>query len=117
MIAADPLTDGGGMTDIGVAPYRRTAPGRLEASWYTSRLGQRVAGTGTAMGEGAGDYCGQYQVTYVYSDGQVAGTCGLTIERNGVAYDLSWRREGRVTHQGVGIETPDGLAVGWRHFG
>lgn len=103
------------MMDIGVAHYRRTSPGRLEASWYTSRLGRRVAGTGTATGEGSGDYRGQYQVTYTYSDGQVAGTWGLTIERNGDAYDLSWRRDGQVTHQGVGIETPGGLAVGWRH--
>jgi hypothetical protein len=104
------------MVDIGVAFYRWQSPGCLQAT-HASRPGEEGVGTGIATGDPSEGYDGDYRITYVNPDGAVAGTWDLTIDRAGEVYLLSWRKEGRVTHHGVGIETPGGLSVGWRPCG
>jgi len=39
---------------------------------------------------------------------------GLDIQKDGDYYQLSWSNNGETSGSGVGMETADGLAVGYR---
>lgn len=102
------------MAYIGVGYYRQTAaPDALEATWTTALLFEKGLGTGMVKGDFANGYCGNHIVTYFLPDGSNAGTYDLLIEKSGAAYRLSWRKEGRVVFTGLGVETTDGLAIGF----
>ena len=103
------------MTDIGVGYYRKTStPGIFDATWTTSKLGSKGVGTGTVRGNQLKGFVGKYVVTYHLPDGSDAGTFDLVIEPTGAAFSLSWSKDGMALYTGVGIETPDGLAIGFR---
>ncbi|MBI5601800.1 MAG: hypothetical protein HY879_00435 [Deltaproteobacteria bacterium] len=103
------------MIDIGVVYYRMGATGNtIEATWYTSRLEKKETGRGTATGDTSNGFPGDYVVTYLYPDGSEAGTFDLKIEKTGPIYDLSYSKNGEILFVGVGVETSDGLAAGYR---
>lgn len=106
------------MMDIGVVYYRiGAAPNTIDAIWYTSRLEKKETGRGIAIGETSNGFPGEYVVTYYFPDGSEAGTFDLKIEKTGPVYDLSYRKNGELLFIGVGIETPEGLAAGYRKAG
>lgn len=106
------------MTDIGVGFYHRTSdPNVLDATWTTPRLGSKGMGTGMVRGDHSKGFSGKYVVTYYLPDGSEAGTYDVTIEPMGPAYSLSWSRNGEALYTGVGIETPEGLAIGFGKAG
>ena len=103
------------MIDIGVGYYRiRPSGNAIDAIWYTSRLPKKEVGRGIALGDTSGGFPGDYIVTYYYPDGREAGTFDLKIERTGPVYDLSYSKDGKLLFIGVGIDTPDGMAIGYR---
>ena len=102
------------MAYIGVGYYRKTAsPEALEATWTTALLFEKGIGTGVVKGDFSNGYGGRHTVTYYLPDGGNAGTFDLTIEKNGSAYRLTWRKDGVVVFTGLGVETTDGLAIGF----
>lgn len=106
------------MIDIGVVYYRINHTGnQIDATWYTSRLERKETGKGIARGDISNGFSGDYVVTYFLPDGNEAGTFDLKIERTGNVYDLSYSRNGELLFVGVGIETSDGLAAGYRRAG
>jgi hypothetical protein len=40
----------------------------------------------------------------------------LVIEKTETYYELTWLNNGEVTARGVGVETTDGLSVGWMNI-
>ncbi len=103
------------MIDIGVVHYRiRSTRDAIDAIWYTTRLGKKETGTGIAKGDFLNGFPGNYVINYFAPDGSEAGTFDLKIEKKGSIYDLSWSKDGELVDIGVGIETSDGLAGGWR---
>ncbi len=103
------------MMDIGIVYYRiRPSGDAIDATWYTSRLPEKETGKGLAMGDTSGGFPGEYIITYFYPDGREAGTFDLKIERTGPIYDLTWSKNGELLVIGVGIDTSDGMAAGFR---
>jgi len=103
------------MIDIGVVYYRIKSSGNtIDATWYTSRLDKKETGKGIAGGDTLNGFPGDYIVTYFYPDGSEAGTFDLKIEKNGPIYDLSYSKSGELLFVGVGIDTSDGMAAGYR---
>lgn len=103
------------MIDIGVGYYRKTSTrNAFDATWYSSRLDRKEIGRGIVKGDTSNGFPGNYIVTYFYPDGSEAGTFDLKIEKTGSIYDLSWSRDGELLYIGVGIETSDGMAIGYR---
>jgi hypothetical protein len=103
------------MMDVGVVYYRMNPIfDTLDAIWYTSRLDKKETGRGIARGDISNGFPGSYVVTYFYPDGSEAGTFDLKIEKTGPVYDLSHSKDGEQLFVGVGIETSDGLAAGYR---
>jgi len=103
------------MIDIGVVYYRITPTGKtIDATWYTSRLDKKETGRGIAKGDTSNGFPGDYMITYFYPDGSEAGTFDLKIEKTGPIYDLSYSKDGELLFIGVGIETSDGMAAGFR---
>jgi len=103
------------MIDIGVVYYRiNSTRNEIDAIWYSSRLANKEIGKGVAKGDTSNGFAGNYDITYFNPDGSDSGTFDLKIEKTGPIYDLAWSKEGELLFIGVGIETSDGLAAGWR---
>jgi hypothetical protein len=103
------------MLDIGVVYYRiRPTENAIDAIWYTSRLEEKETGIGIAKGDTSKGFPGNYIVTYYYPNGSEAGTFDLKITKTGPVYDLSYSRNGKLLFLGVGIDTSDGMAAGYR---
>ena len=103
------------MADIGIVHYRiRPSGNAIDATWYTSRWTEKEIGTGLAVGDASGGFPGEYVVTYYYPDGRELGMFDLKIVKTGPVYDLSWSKNGKLLFLGVGIDTSDGMAAGFR---
>ena len=103
------------LIDIGIVHYRiKPAGNEIDAVWYSSRLGIKETGKGIAKGDTSNGFPGEYVVTYFNPDGSESGIFDLKIEKTGLIYELSWSKKEEVLFVGVGIETSDGLAAGWR---
>ncbi len=103
------------MIDIGVVYYRIKESGNgIDAICYTSRQDKKEIGTGIAKGDTSNGFPGNYTIIYFNADGNEVGSYDLKIEKTGSIYELFWRKDGEVLFVGVGIETSDGMAAGWR---
>lgn len=104
--------------DVGVVFYRPGASaGTLDAVWYATNLRSGRSGSGHATGGPGDGFAGQYQITYTLANGSNLGTFDLHIARSGEPYTLTWLLHGDTLFVGMGVETPDGLAAGWRKAG
>lgn len=99
-------------SNIGFVLYAKSpAPGVLNARWmYTDKY----RGPGIATGGPKEGFAGRYHVRYFYDNGDFSDEYDLVIERTGDVYTLSWITDGKVRAVGVGMETENGLAAGWR---
>ena len=103
------------MLDIGIVTYKIRPEGNIiDAVWYSTRYDSGKAGTGIATGDTSNGFPGEYAITYYEPDGSVSGTFDLKIEANGDAFNLSYILNGEVLLRGIGLETSDGLAAGYR---
>ena len=103
------------MLDIGIVTYQiRPAGNIIDARWYSTRAPTAEVGTGIAIGDTSNGFVGDFTITYYFPDGSEVGTFDLKIERLGETYALSYSQNGRVLLTGVGLETSDGLAAGYR---
>jgi hypothetical protein len=98
--------------NVGLVLYTKSqTPGTLNASWIYST---QYRGPGIAIGGPAEGYSGDYQVRYFREDGSHPEEYELHIEKVGSIYQVDWILDGRRLITGVGMETAEGLAVGWR---
>lgn len=74
----------------------------------------KYRGPGIATGGPKEGFAGRYHVRYFYDNGDFSDEYDLVIERTGDVYTLSWITDGKVRAVGVGMETENGLAAGWR---
>ena len=103
------------MMHIGVVYYRiRSTGNAVDAVWYSTSLGTKDTGTGIAKGDTSNGFPGKYIITYFRPDGSEVGNFELTIEKTGPIYDLSWNKDGKQLFVGVGIDTSEGMAAGFR---
>ena len=103
------------MLDIGIVTYKIRPEGNIiDAVWYSTRYDSGKAGTGIATGDTSNGFPGEYAITYYEPDGSVSGTFNLKIEANGDAFNLSYILNGEVLLRGIGLETSNGLAAGYR---
>jgi hypothetical protein len=114
--SAAPTNDSGQeeIINVGLVLYTKShAPGTLNASWIYST---QYRGPGIAIGGPAEGYSGDYHVRYFREDGSLADEYELHIEKVGSIYHVDWRLDGQRIITGVGMETVEGLAVGWRRI-
>ena len=80
------------------------------------RTGTRASDAvpGWAKGDTTNGFPGDYRITYIHPDGTVSAELDLRIEKRGEVYDLSYVKDGKLLLVGVGLETQDGLAGGYR---
>jgi hypothetical protein len=98
--------------NVGFVLYTKGyAPGTLNARWIYSK---QHRGPGIAIGGPAEGYAGDYHVRYFREDGSLADEYELHIEQVGSIYHVDWWLDGKRLITGVGMETAEGLAVGWR---
>ena len=106
------------MIDIGVVHYViRPEGGAIDAVWCSSRFDFERCGSGLAKGDTTNGWPGTYEITYFYPDGSVSAVLELEIEKKGDVYDLRYSKDGEVLLVGIGLETPAGLAGGYRKLG
>ena len=103
--------------DIGVVHYvMRPEGGVIDAVYYTTRLDESRPGTGVARGNTSNGFPGTYDITYYYPNGDKAIDLELVIEKEGGIYKFSYLQDGQLLLIGVGVETPTGLAGGYRRL-
>ncbi len=103
------------MMHIGVVHYRiRSTGNAFDAVWHTTSSSTKETGTGIAEGDTSNGFPGKYIITYFGSDGSEVGNFELTIEKTGPIYNLSWNKDGEQLYAGVGIDTAEGMAAGFR---
>jgi hypothetical protein len=102
------------MLNIGSVFYRKgEKTGTLEATWCHIEDGE---GTGFATGGSDGEFAGTYTIKYFDKNGKELIQRELVIEKTETYYELTWLNNGEVTARGVGVETTDGLSVGWMNI-
>ena len=100
------------MLNIGSVFYRRgKKKGTLEAIWYHTENGE---GTGFATGGSDYEFAGTYTIKYFDKKGKELVKRELVIEKINTHYELTWLNNAEVTARGIGVETIDGLSVGWK---
>ena len=102
------------MIDIGIVHYQIKNENEIDAIWYSSRLDKKGIGKGIAKGDTSNGFAGEYKITYFDPDGVNTGTFNLKIIKSDLVFELYWSLDGEVLFVGVGIETSNGLSVGWR---
>ena len=99
------------MINVGFVLYKKTeAPGTLNAIWC-QRDGGNV--TGVATGGSTEGYEGNYLICYFDDKGNIKADRELKIHKDGNFYKLQWLNNGKVTCEGIGMETAEGLSVGY----
>jgi hypothetical protein len=100
------------MTNVGFVLYKKSdEPGTLIAEWCHSDDGN---GTGIATGGTTEGFEGRYHIRYFDNKGNIQADRELDIKKDGVYYQLSWINNGEITARGIGMETAEGLAAGYR---
>ena len=100
------------VTNIGFVLYTKShAPGTLNARWMFT---DKYKGPGIATGGPTEGFAGRYHVRYFFDSGEFSDEYDLIIEKSGDVYRVFWLVDGETLAIGVGMETEDGLAVGWR---
>ena len=103
------------MMDIGVVHYViRPEGGIIDAIWHSTRFDGNRQGTGVARGDTSNGFPGTYDITYYRPDGTVSAELELTITKDGDIHTLTYSKDGEALLRGVGLETPAGLAGGFR---
>ncbi|MCP5084290.1 MAG: hypothetical protein GY948_21590 [Alphaproteobacteria bacterium] len=106
------------MFDIGVVHYViRPEGGVIDAVWHSTRFASDKQGTGIARGDTSNGFPGTYDVTYYRPDGTISAELELSIEKEGEIYTLTFSKDGTALLAGIGLETPSGLAGGYRKLG
>ena len=99
-------------TGVGFVLYSKSpAPGTLNARWMFTDV---YRGPGIATGGPRDGFAGRYHVRYFLEDGAFSDEYDLVIERDGDVYTGAWLVDDELKAVGVGMETGDGLALGWR---
>lgn len=110
--ASIPPAEKAAAANIGFVLYTKSpAPGTLNARWI---YGDAYRGPGIATGGPREGYVGRYHVRYFLESGEFSDEYDLVIEKTGDVYHVSWITGGKVAAMGVGMDTGNGLAVGWR---
>ncbi len=100
------------MINIGFVLYKKgDEPGTLNAKWCHSDYGN---GTGIATGGPAEGFEGRYHIRYLDDKGNAQAERKLDIQKKGDFYHLSWINNGNISARGIGMETVEGLSVGYR---
>lgn len=100
------------MSSVGVVLYKKNdEPGILTAEWCHTDYGN---GTGIATGGVAEGFEGNYRIRYFDDKENFQAERGLVIQKQGKFYHVSWIHNGEISGQGIGIETTEGLSVGYR---
>ncbi len=100
------------MSGVGVVLYTKgEEPGSLNAKWCYSDYG---CGTGIATGGPMEGFEGNYTIRYFDSSGNFQAERGLKIQKTGIFYQVTWMNKDEISGSGVGMETEEGLSVGYR---
>ncbi|MCP3942103.1 MAG: hypothetical protein GY710_11555 [Desulfobacteraceae bacterium] len=99
------------MSSVGVVVYKQSnEPGILTAKWCHSDYGN---GTGIATGKPVKGFEGHYIIRYFDNTGEFQAERELQIQKNGDFYQVSWINNGVISGKGIGMETKEGLSVGY----
>jgi hypothetical protein len=98
--------------DLGLALYQLQPDGRVSIQWTTPEMAGAI-GTGTFTTPWPGRFEGSHQMVQYLPDGQRYGEWTLAIEKVERIYELTWRKGETIHLQGLGLDTPQGLAAGW----
>ena len=102
------------MKNIGFVLYEKgEKPGTLTAKWCHSEDG---SGTGIATGGPATGFEGRYKIQYYDEKQNLQAQRDLDIQKMKGHYHISWINMGKITCNGIGMETAEGLAVGYRNI-
>lgn len=99
------------LAGLGIALFQPSTDG-VAIQWTTAELGQQT-GSGSWESAWNGSFEGEHAVSFALPDGRIYGEWTLAIRRNGQIYELSWRRRDGIHLQGIGLDTPLGIAAGW----
>ena len=106
---------GNSIENIGFVIYIKSdEPGTLDAKWCHSDYGH---GTGIASGGPVEGFEGRYHIRYFDDKGNVQADRELDIRKDGDQYQILWINNGGITARGIGMETAEGLGVGYRDVG
>jgi len=103
------------MANIGHVQYQKGDQlGELKAVWTHDDYG---CGTGRATAATTDKenpiFSGDYQIQYFDHEGNLQAELDLEIEKSGHCYKLTWRKNGKTTSIGIGIETTGVLSAGY----
>ena len=96
----------------GIVWYTMTGSGDLEAVWSIGELAGQI-GTGFTEGGVSGQLPGCRTIHYYLPIGNSSPPLQIEIVPDGQAFAIVWRDGDKITHDGVGLATPTGLASAW----
>jgi hypothetical protein len=97
---------------LGVALYTCHPESTPTIQWSTAELAGLV-GTGTFTTPWPGTFEGEHQLVQYLPNGQLYAEWILAIHKVEAIYELSWRKGDSIHFKGLGLDMPQGLAVGW----
>lgn len=97
---------------LGLALLQPEADGQISIQWCAGGVAD-TAGHGTFVNSWTGTFEGEHEVVQYLPDGRLYGEWLLSIRRVGQIYELAWRKGEAVHWQGLGLDTPGGLAAAW----
>jgi hypothetical protein len=97
---------------LGVALYTHRSESTPTIQWSTAELAGSV-GTGTFATPWSGTFEGDHHLVQYLPNGQIYGEWTLSIHKVDAIYQLSWRKGDTIHFKGLGLATPQGLAIGW----
>jgi len=99
------------MINVGFVLYKKSEePGTLNAIWCHRDGGN---GIGIATGGSNEGYEGNYLIRYSDHKGNIQADREMKIRKDGNCYKLQWLDNGKVTGEGIGMETAEGLSAGY----
>ena len=90
-----------------------SAHGGFNLQWTSLELNGALGSGRLTPSDDANGYEGVFQLIQRLPGGRLHGEWALVIERTGDIYRLDWHRSRALHMRGLGLPTPDGLAIGW----
>jgi hypothetical protein len=97
---------------LGIALFQVRPDAEVSIQWSAPEL-QGAIGSGAFTSRFDGAFEGEHELAQCFPDGTLHGSWTVRIEKTGSIFEIIWRKGEAIHFRGLGLETGDGLAVGW----
>lgn len=97
---------------LGIAIFHVRSGAQVSIQWSAPEL-QGAIGEGAFTSQFNGVFEGEHELAQYFPDRTLHGSWTVKIEKTGGIFEIFWRKGENIHLRGLGLETANGLAVGW----